>query len=172
MGKLLGTRWVSKHGAGPSVEWQRLLARFASMDPEEVASRIVGRLKPNDRGEVWPPEMADVIAMAQPKPEDFGLPTVSEAYRDAVHGRWNRHPVVYEAARRVGTFELRNWTEQRSRPAFEHEFDEVCSEWMAGKRFEAPRAERLERKPPVRARAEVAKDHIEQMRAMVGSVRK
>lgn len=145
--KLLGQRWVSKHGAVPSREWQRLMARFSHLNPEEVASRLVARLKPNDRGEVWPPEMADVIVMCQPKPEDFGLPTVSEAYRDAVHGRWQRHPVVYETARRVGTFELRNHSEARSRPDFEREYAEVCAEWMAGQRFQAPKTEQLEHKP-------------------------
>lgn len=168
MSKLLGDRWVLKHGAAPSREWRRLLARYATGTPGELAARIVKQLQPNGRGEVWPPEMADVIAMARPRPEDFGLPTVSEAYRDATHGRWSRHPVVYEAARRVGTFELRNQPEQRSRQAFEREYSEVCGEWMAGSRFEIPQAPRLERKAPAKAREEVAREHIARMRQVVG----
>lgn len=136
MTALLGSRWVTKHGEEPTEEWIRLLARFAHLNPREVAANIVRQLKPNGRGEVWPPEMADVIVMLTPKPEDFGLPAVGDAYRDAAHRRWGRHPVVYETARRVGVFELR--TEPRTRQAFEAEYAEVCAEWMAGARFEGP----------------------------------
>lgn len=173
MTKLLGQRWESKHGAVPTREWQRLLARFAHESAEQIASRIVSRLQPNGRGEIWPPEMADVIAMCQPKPEDFGLPTVNEAYRDAVHGRWSRHPVVYEAARRVGTFELRNHSEARSRPEFEREYAEVCVEWMAGRRFEGPKLNpeaQLPLQPKQRPTPEEVRARCEEMRRVIGKL--
>lgn len=169
--KLLGQRWVSKHGANPSREWQRLLAPVAHHSPELMAARLVQRLTPNARGEVWPPEMADVIVMLQPKAEDFGLPTVDQAYRDAAHLRWSRHPVVYETARRVGVHEVR--TEARSRPAFEREFAEVCGEWMAGKRFESPRRDPSEQLPMHRKRkltAEEARARIEDLRRAIGPI--
>ncbi len=167
MSKLLGDRWVLKHGAVPSREWRRLLARYATGTPGELAARIVKQLQPNGRGEVWPPEMADVIAMARPRPEDFGLPTIGDAYRDATHSRWGRHPVVFEAARRVGTFELKNRAEAKSRPDFEREYADVCAEWMAGARFEMPTAPRVEHKPVV-ASKETALEHIAMMKRMIG----
>lgn len=169
MATLFGARWIAKHGDAPSGEWQRLLARFAGMDPQALVARIAKQLKPNDRGEVWPPEMADVIAMCQPTPEEFGLPTVNEAYRDATHSRWTRHAVVYEAARRVGTFELRTVAEAKSRPAFEREYAEVCAEWMAGARFEAPKAPRLEqRKSSREGNQEAYQQHLAARRQILG----
>lgn len=168
MSRLLGDRWVLKHGAVPSREWRRLLARYATGTPGELAARIVKQLQPNARGEVWPPEMADVIAMARPVPADFGLPTVLDAYRDAVHSRWGRHAVVYEAARRLGTYELRHWTEQKSRPAFEREYAHVCQEWMAGARFDAPVATQIEHQKPQKATPETASHYLARMRAVVG----
>lgn len=168
MTKLLGDRWVNKHGVSPSKEWRRLLGRRGAFTPGELAARIVRQLQPNTRGEVWPPELADVIVMLTPKPEDFGLPTVLDAYRDAVHSRWGRHPVVYAAANRVGTFELSRWPEKQSRPAFEREYTQVCQEWMAGKRFDPPAAQQLEHQPPQKADPETAARHLAEMRRMVG----
>lgn len=165
---LFGSRWLAKHGDTPSQEWQRMLARYATENPAAIAARIARQLKPNARGEVWPPEMIDAVAMCQPTPEELGLPSVGQAYRDATHSHWGRHPVVYEAARRVGTFELRTVAEARSRPEFEREYAEVCAEWMAGARFEAPQRVQIEAAPPRKASPEEVAEHLAALRAIVG----
>lgn len=138
MGKLLGTRWVIKHGTTPSIEWQRLLARFVDFNPEELAGRIVEQIKPNAQGEVWPPEMADVIAMCKPHPQDFGLPTAEQAYRAANHLRWT-HPAVYETARRLGVNDVRSRTERQMFPDFEKTYEQVCNEFMQGRTSNWPK---------------------------------
>lgn len=127
MGKLLGQRWITKHGTMPSAEWQRLLAPFSAFDPEQSASQLVRRLQPNARGEVWPPEMADVIVMLHPRLEDHGLPSPERAYKAAAHQTWI-HPAVYEAAFRVGVHELRNGEARRR--DFDPVYAQVCEELM------------------------------------------
>lgn len=164
---LFGTRWIAKHGDTPSPEWQRMLSRYAAENPKAIAARIARQLKPNGRGEVWPPEMVDVVAMCQPSAEECGLPSADRAYRDASHHRWGRHPVIYETARRVGVYEVR--TDARSRPDFEREYEKVCAEWMAGRRFEVPQVERLERKPADPDRAKTAFEaHIAARKNILG----
>lgn len=129
---LLGNRWIMTHGAKPSDEWRALLAHFVGKDPRELARRVVSQLKPNGRGEVWPPVIADVIALCRPKPEEFGIPSMDKAYRSAVRQQWI-HPVVYEAARRIGGFEMRHRSEAMLRPEFEREYAEVCEEFLDGR---------------------------------------
>lgn len=176
MGKLLGQRWVSKHGAVPSQEWQRLLSRFAECDPEELAARIVQRLHPNGRGEVWPPEMADVIAMCKPNPQDFGLPTPEQAYRAANHLRWI-HPVVYETARRLGVNDVRSRTERQMFPDFEKTYEQVCSEFMQGKTSNWPKRAKpetgVEHQPNhQRPSADVVKARCDAIRKALGPMPK
>lgn len=163
---LFGTRWIAKHGDTPSPEWQRMLPRYAAENPKAIAARIARQLKPNGRGEVWPPEMVDAIAMCRPTPEEFGLPSADEAYRDACHHRWGRHAVVYATAERVGVAEVRS--DARARPQFEREYERVCAEWMAGARFERPQLVQIEQRPPVKASKETAQEHIAKMRRLVG----
>lgn len=131
MGKLLGQRWIQKHGTTPSREWVNLLAPFTHFDPQQSAAQLVKRIKPNDRGEVWPPEMADVIAMLTPRPEDHGLPTPDRAFKAAAHQTWSLHPVVFEAAHRVGVFELRMGG--ASRREFDQVYAQVCEEFITGR---------------------------------------
>lgn len=114
----------------------------------------------------WPPSPAEFAALCHPTEAELGLPDIDTAYRNASVSRWS-HPVVYEAARRVGTFEIRNWSESKGRPLFERAFKTVCAEWMAGARFEAPRRQALEHKP-VPAGRETALEHLRRMRELVG----
>jgi hypothetical protein len=171
--KLLGQRWIAKHGAVPSLEWQRLLAPFAHLNPEQCAGKLVASLKPNDRGEVWPPEIADVVHMLRPKPEDHGMPPADRAFRAATQHRWI-HPAVYEAAFRVGVFELRHG--QAKRDDFDPVYAAVCEEAITGntKRWQKRTTEAAdllahERKPWV-GKPEEAKLRCDMLRRCIGPI--
>lgn len=165
MGKVFGSRWVHKHGTAPSPEWIIALSNVGDIGLQ-AALRRIGELKPNASGEIWPPEMIDFLAMCRPTPAELGLPDVNTAYRHAVVSNWS-HPVVYAAAVSVGTFELRNMAEAKSRPLFERAYRDVCEEWMHGARYEVPKRTAVEHKP-VRTTRERAMQHIATLKKIVG----
>lgn len=129
---LWGQRWEAKHGTTPTPEWTRMLSRYVGKNPKALVARIAGKLKPNERGETWPPEMVDALNLLKPTHEELGIPSCDQAYRAATHSRWTLHPVVYETARRVGVYELQTRGEARSKPEFEREYARVCDELMRG----------------------------------------
>ncbi len=110
----------------------------------------------------WPPSPAEFAKLCQ---ASDGLPDVDTAYRRAVVAHWS-HPVVYEAASRVGVFELRNWPESKSRPAYERAYKQVCTEWRTGTRFETPKRPALEHQPKPCDPA-IAKAQLEKIKAML-----
>lgn len=112
----------------------------------------------------WPPSPAEFAKLCQ---ASDGLPDVDTAYRRAVVAHWS-HPVVYEAASRVGVFELRNWPESKSRPAYERAYKQVCTEWRAGTRFETPKRPAIEQKPK-QCDPAIAKAHLDKIKAMLNS---
>lgn len=144
MGKVFGSRWVHKHGTSPSSEWITALDTVGDIGLQ-TALRRIGELKPNAAGEIWPPEMIDFLAMCRPSPEELGLPDLDTAYRHACVSNWS-HPVVYEAAKRIGTFEIRSMPESKSRPLFERTYRAVCAEILAGATFEVPKRAAIEHK--------------------------
>ena len=111
----------------------------------------------------WPPSPAEFAALCWPD----DLPDVDTAYRRACVSHWSP-AVVYEAARRVGTFELGNWPESRSRPLFERVYAAVCAEWLAGQRFKVPKRAALPVHKPKKASAETARAEIEKIRRLLG----
>jgi hypothetical protein len=119
----------------------------------------------------WPPSPAEFAKLCRASAADHGLPTVSEAYRAATHNRWI-HPVVYEAARRVGVFELANRSEARSRPEFEREYAAVCTEFMAGNTFAPAPVPAVEhkRRPWQRATPDEAKARCDALRKAIGPI--
>lgn len=115
----------------------------------------------------WPPSPAEFAALCHPTAAELGLPDLDTAYRRACVSNWT-HPAIYEAAKRIGTFEIRCMPESKSRPLFERTYRAVCAEILAGATFEVPKRTAIEHKP-VPARKEVALEHLAKMKAMVGA---
>lgn len=115
----------------------------------------------------WPPSPAEFAALCHPTAVELGLPDIDTAYRRACVSNWT-HPAIYEAAKRVGTFEIRSMPESKSRPLFERAYKAVCAEVLAGAVFEVPKRKALDHKPAP-ARREVAMEHLAKMKSMVGN---
>jgi hypothetical protein len=77
------------------------------------------------------------------------------------------HPAVYEAAKRIGTFEVRTWPESKSRPLFERAYRAVCDEVLAGAVFEVPKRAAIAHAPRPASRESVAA-HIANLKRIVG----
>lgn len=117
----------------------------------------------------WPPVPAEFAALCHPTAAELGLPDLDTAYRHACVSNWS-HPAVYEAAKRIGTFEIRSMPESKSRPLFERVYRAVCAEVLAGATFVVPKRTAIEHRPQP-TRREVALEHLAKMKAMVGAAR-
>lgn len=115
----------------------------------------------------WPPSPAEFAALCHPTAEELGLPDIDAAYRRACVSNWT-HPAIYEAAKRIGTFEIRSMPESKSRPLFERAYKAVCAEVLAGAVFEVPKRPAIQHKPKP-ARREVAMEYLAKMKNIVGS---
>ena len=158
MTELYGSAWCSQAGEKPSKLWSDILA---SISPQVIGQAIALAARSGSKFPPHLPEFADLCQRAA------GFPSADQAYRDAANARWT-HPVVFETCRRVGQFELRRSSERDMLPRWRAAYADVCAEAMAGKTFEAPKVERIERKAPEPATPERAKAALDAMMAMLG----
>lgn len=113
-------------------------ASLYDLTPEQIQRGLmeVGRLPPNDRGEVWPPNAPEFRAMCLDV--QSGLPPVDRAYHEACEGSgrpaeysWS-HPAVYVAARDAGFWSLRREPSRTTWPAFRRAYEDACRRVQAG----------------------------------------
>ena len=131
---LYSNLWLERSGPSDDGTW----AHAISAIPNPVISSVLGILA--TRRNAFPPNLPEFIGICM---REMGLPDSKPAYIDATHSRWS-HPVVYETLCRVGQYEVRSQAERDILPTWTAEYAKVCSEWMAGKRFEAPEVLKLE----------------------------
>lgn len=122
----------------------------------------------------WP-SIGQFIKWCQPNPEDFGLPSPEQAFREAsknshpsaTNSRWS-HQVVYISAREVGAFELSNLPRDKSWPIFERAYNIVVQRVLNGENLDVQIPKALpKRSAPRRASPAVVRRHIEHLRKML-----
>ena len=64
------------------------------------------------------------------------LPNADRAYVMAAHWDWSAHPIVYQAALKVGVTEVKTWPTDKIKPAFVREYQALARRVMAGEAFE------------------------------------
>lgn len=158
MGKQFGARWTSQYGDCDDGTWA---AALRGVDTPTLGNAL-GRVALG--GSEFPPSLPEFLAICG---RACGLPDAGSAYADACHNRW-RHPVVYEAARRVGIYELRTRAERDMLPKWREHFGSVCAAWMAGERYTMPEALRITRQKSVPSTPESAATHIAELRRTLG----
>ncbi len=140
MAKIYGHRWTASFGDSDDGTWAKGLRGLTG---EQIA---LGLSRCVERGEAWPPTLPEFRALCTPSLADLGLPSVRDAYRDAVFrtpkfGETERpwlHPAVRVAAHEAGIFELHHLPESKSFPIFERAYEVVCRRVVAGEVFDAP----------------------------------
>lgn len=91
----------------------------------------------------WSVNPAEFVAMCTPTPEQLGLPSAEQAYRECcAHGRWPSehnwsHGAVFAAGRETGWYELQNRTEQQTWPLFKRNYEVMCRRAVKGESFDA-----------------------------------
>jgi len=133
----------------------------------------IGLKKARDEGGDFFPSPAKFVAWCKPTPQDFGLPTFENAYREVCdkcgyvgHVEWS-HAAVYHAISQVGIYDFRQMTHDKALSAFKNAYKLTVEAVMRGEALpQLPKV--IERKEPVKASAEVANKHLEAMKALVG----
>lgn len=108
------------------------------------------------------PTSGQFIEMCKITPEEMGIPSLEEAYREAatqVHSSWS-HPIVYHAWNNSGSFEMRVLPRSQNFPIFERNYQILLKKMLNGEDLPViPKAieHKSEEKPvevtPERARA-------------------
>lgn len=113
------------------------------------------------------PPPARFVSWCLPTPEDYGLPDSDTAYRYAVSHQWV-HSAIYEAYKRVGSFEMRTKPEAWTSKAFKSEYERVCREVINGTQFDLPKTDNIlpapvltdEEKQAIKEKAEQARKEL------------
>ena len=83
----------------------------------------------------WPPGALEFAELCRPNVEDLHLPDANEAYRQACNSDWT-HGIVWHAAQKIGTWELRNKPETKTRRQFEDAYRDLIRRAQTGERFD------------------------------------
>ncbi|WP_051311852.1 replication protein P [Zooshikella ganghwensis] len=105
-----------------------------------VAQVRTGLSKARQIARDFVPSVGTFIAWCNLSPDDAGLPQALEAYHEACEKAhapspqsvyWS-HPVVYQAAKSTGFFELKSRREQDIFPLFKRNYTLACQQVLAG----------------------------------------
>ncbi|WP_260851423.1 replication protein P [Halomonas sp. C22] len=121
------------------------MAKWSVLPTQRSLDAALERIKAE--GSEWPPSVARLIASLKPHPEDFGMPSVEQAFDEAIkHAqnpaghRWT-HGAVREAGRATGWFDLAAATSESRiralRGAFGKQYRAIVNRVMAGGPVEA-----------------------------------
>lgn len=161
MTSMFGGRWTSQYGDRDDGTWAAALSAVASAVLGDALGRVAAA------GGDFPPTLGGFLAICA---RAYGLPDPVAAYRDAAHLRWT-HIAVYETARRVGIFELRNRSEREMLPVWREEYGLVCQQAMAGANFQPPKTAQIEEskaRPACTEPAQPVEIHMATMRRALG----
>ena len=150
MAELYGTRWTGSFGvsADQSHAWA---AALGGLSGQQIATGLAALTKSQDEQLCkWPPSAPEFRALCENRtPEDFGLPSEGQAYREACanahpamvdRARWS-HEAVFHAAKETGFYDLNHMPVQHSRRLFARNYAIACRKVMAGEKLaEIPKA--------------------------------
>lgn len=151
--------------------------QWANVEPDELLNTMVEMYSDLTASEfkrgldalqshVYCPSLPEFKALCRPNGLSDIFPPPRAAYQAACNHRYP-HEVVYEAASRVGFYELESRAESSTFKSFEQEYKSVCDEYLAGKRFTMPVARQVthESKP---ADPERAAEYIAKIKEQIG----
>lgn len=111
----------------------------------------------------WPPTApADFLALGRTETAS-NYPDMKQAYLAAANGEY-KHEVVFETAKRVGSWELKTQPESVSYKSWQKHYPQVCEEHNQGADFKVPETHRVEHShAPVQAGSEADKAIMAQL---------
>ena len=106
-------------------EWLKVLY---AISPEQIGVALE-KLKKTSDG--WPPNLIQFWQVCQLQPEDLGLPSPEDAYRQARQGDYTRD-VVLAAFEAVGHYEWKTLSERERERRFFAQYKIAVEKFMAG----------------------------------------
>ena len=119
-------------------EWKKQLI-IAMGDAGINTAEQVDNCKAKARQDTNPfmPSVGLIVQWCKSDPTELGLPNTDAAYNMAAHANW-KHYIVYLAAEKVGTMEIRNSPKDKYFKAFEREYLALVARTQRGEVFEKP----------------------------------
>lgn len=118
LAEIYGHRLTSAFGDKPPQPW---IAGIAKLTDQQIRTAL-GRCVADKIA--WPPTLPEFIALCEPRPEDHNLPSLEDAYREAVMLAGDRlagkpinpsHPAIWHAADAAGLTLLTQYAEAGKR---------------------------------------------------------
>ena len=103
MTEIYGHRWTSAYGSTPVDGWGMCVS---GLEPEQIRAGLK-KMVVNPEYQKWPPAALEFRALCLPTEADLGLPTLNEAFNQAVGNRGEKHPAVIHTLRQTDAFALR-----------------------------------------------------------------
>jgi hypothetical protein len=139
MGGIFGSKWAAQYGDLPTNPDGSLTTTgklwATSLSGLEVERGVKATI---EAGNEWPPSLPTFRESCKLDYAELGMPTPNDAYRQAAMGIWGAHGAVYAAARVVGTWELRQQEERRTRPLYLAEYAKIAEQVAVGIEFVIP----------------------------------
>jgi hypothetical protein len=96
MTALYGSKWTNQYGHQPAKLWSDALENISNQQIGAALKKLLtGKFKS------FVPTLAEFIELCLPQGEDFGLPTVDEAFKQAVMRQTDKHPAVVYCLRQM-----------------------------------------------------------------------
>ena len=165
MGDLYGHRWESAFGSEPTEGWE---AALHGIEPLMIKRGLIA-LAETPKHKDWPPSALEFRSLCMPRGEDLGLPSESEALKQAVGCSTKKHPAVTLALRNMGddAFALRRADSKRAEAMFAPHWAATVNHVISGGELPEPAPEIKHQ----HAKADRAKGNsfLAEMRAEVGA---
>ena len=130
--------------------WTAVLNEFDVTEAELIAGTTKACFAKELKG--WPPTTATDFINIFRSETASEYPEIKDAYNRAANGKYKKHVVIYETAKRVGTWELKTQPESVSYKSWQQHYPQVCEEHSNGADFTVPKSHQVAYKhTPVQA---------------------
>ena len=136
---LYGYPFVSQYGTEPTAEWELALNNLAV----DQIKRGIERCTTEPEFRKFPPNPMQFLTLCLPRGEDMGLPSESEALRQATGSSTQKHPAVSYTLRNMGddVFALRRADSKTAASMFGPHWAATIKHVMAGGELPEPELE-------------------------------
>ncbi|MEH6580165.1 MAG: replication protein P [Amphritea sp.] len=141
MSEIYGAQFANQYGAVGGESFQTWALGLQDLTPKMIKH---GFAKLLERENTFVPNLNEFRKLCKPCAEDYGLPSVDAAYREAARNshrplahQWS-HPAVYWAGREVSWFRLGSEIQKVTYPEFKKEYESICELVYGGKEFSMP----------------------------------
>jgi hypothetical protein len=128
MTEIYGSRWESSYGDQPTDGWATAIG---DLSPGMIRAGLAKMAKQGNHN-AWPPTALEFRALCIPSGEDIGLPSLDEAFQQAIGNRTEKHPAVVHTLRHLDSYALRRMPGADAQRAFARAWQKTIGEIAAG----------------------------------------